>query len=1223
MSIHFLDNKKRSYTTLVVTFVVLISFFSARSSYSQNVVSDEVERAALLALYNSTNGAAWNLSKDNKWTLTKIAAYPNPDSTLYGLEVENGDVVAMTLNSTGLNGNLPLELNNLTELTILSLRGNSLSGTLPYLGNLTKLTLLDFYLNDFSGTFPQWLANLVNLRTLTLTSNPNNPAKFNGVLPSQISNLIQLTNLDLSYNDLSANEAIPASFSALDNLTTLQLINVGLLPASVSTGLSGLAKLNTLYLSINQSFVESDGTLPNVLYDLPALRNLFLTSINFSKLPGQFDELNQLNYLSLSNNNYADTTKLKSVLDGLKSLSMLQTLVLIDCNIIALPYNIRDLSTLTGLYLGSNNQLDPVKCEFLSEMPRLESLYLYGCNLTSLPSTLINLTTLKRLDVQLNKLYPIPELIKDIPNLEYLNLQNNKIGTLPAWFGSGNMDSLTDLRLGYNNITLPLPDNFKELTNLKTLFLSNNSLEGSLPSFFSDLTNILYLDISFNKLTSPFPDLSNWNSLTTLYAQYNNFTDSLPSYLSTKPLSTASLSYNSFNAFTPFTNHSNLYLSLNHNKLTFADITQQTSFIQSFIYNSQDSVDVTKLVKLAPGDTLKLTAEVDRNTTPASHYQWFKKVNNTITAITASPSAEGHTLIIPNVVAADSGYYFYRITNPSFTGLTLNSRFQRLKMLPCDSITNQLSFDAQKYVCAFLYKPAVQRCTPVEYLWDFGDGSTSTEKEPLHAFQTSGTYSVTLKVGFRCGTCDIKYDSIKQDVYFDNSDPDIFRDTVINVSTDLRTKILSTSASTFSDAWPLQHTNESLNTTNAFLNGSFGVWRNDASYLYKVDRSQSADVKLNEDGAFAMETFNWSQAELAAIPNWIKSTTITEYSPYSYELENKSVLGIYSAALYDYGGHLPSANGNNMRNNEMAFTSFEYLDGNATGNWVFGNTPLPAYHLFNVKIGMKNTAIVEASLDQLKNVQKVDVTSRFLYGLFRRNYNFLKDVEIVCRQQHPVHPEWSVIVLRKSPFDGVWMGRLKAYNVVNPLTPPLLDHTYAHSGKSSIKSSTGNEPVFKQDLIQLDSGKTYLISAWVSINNQQVVKPTLGEDLGIHLAFRNDDNVLVGTNTFKPVGNIIEGWQQVKGVFTCPGNNLKLEIQFKAGETGQAWYDDLRLHPEKGNMKSYVYDIKDYRLKAILDEDNFASFFYYDVEGNLYLTKKETEAGIKTLSENINYIIER
>ena len=35
----------------------------------------------------------------------------------------------------------------------------------------------------------------------------------------------------------------------------------------------------------------------------------------------------------------------------------------------------------------------------------------------------------------------------------------------------------------------------------------------------------------------------------------------------------------------------------------------------------------------------------------------------------------------------------------------------------------------------------INRC-----VWDFGDGSTSTEKNPIHTYSEDGTYLVTLKV---------------------------------------------------------------------------------------------------------------------------------------------------------------------------------------------------------------------------------------------------------------------------------------------------------------------------------------------------------------------------------------------------------------------------------------------------------------------------------------------
>jgi len=129
--------------------------------------------------------------------------------------------------------------------------------------------------------------------------------------------------------------------------------------------------------------------------------------------------------------------------------------------------------------------------------------------------------------------------------------------------------------------------------------------------------------------------------------------------------------------------------------------------------------------------------------------------------------------------------------------------------------------------------------------------------------------------------------------------------------------------------------------------------------------------------------------------------------------------------------------------------------------------------------------------------------------------------------------------------------------------------------------------------------------------------------LGVDVILKNKAGTTVSITSMVPEGKVIEGWQQVRGKFECPDKDLTLTVKFKPGSSGTAWYDDVRLHPAKGNMKSYVYSISDFRLRAILDEDNFASIFYYDKEGNLYLTKKETEEGIKTISENRSYQIER
>ncbi|MPT34482.1 MAG: hypothetical protein E2604_05195 [Flavobacterium sp.] len=50
-------------------------------------------------------------------------------------------------------------------------------------------------------------------------------------------------------------------------------------------------------------------------------------------------------------------------------------------------------------------------------------------------------------------------------------------------------------------------------------------------------------------------------------------------------------------------------------------------------------------------------------------------------------------------------------------------------------------------------------------------------------------------------------------------------------------------------------------------------------------------------------------------------------------------------------------------------------------------------------------------------------------------------------------------------------------------------------------------------------------------------------------------------------------------------------------------------------MKSFVYDEQTQRLMAELDENNYATFYEYDLEGGLIRVKKETEKGVFTIQE--------
>ncbi len=51
---------------------------------------------------------------------------------------------------------------------------------------------------------------------------------------------------------------------------------------------------------------------------------------------------------------------------------------------------------------------------------------------------------------------------------------------------------------------------------------------------------------------------------------------------------------------------------------------------------------------------------------------------------------------------------------------------------------------------------------PPVFVWDFGDGNSSTDKNPSHSYSSSGEYNVTLQVGYNNTTCSDNYEkSIK------------------------------------------------------------------------------------------------------------------------------------------------------------------------------------------------------------------------------------------------------------------------------------------------------------------------------------------------------------------------------------------------------------------------------------------------------------------------------
>ena len=424
----------------------------------------EHDRSELLKLYRRTTGFKW---KDS-WNLSQ------PVSIWYGvtLTADGCSVKKLDLSGNGLSGGV-YNL-NLPKLEKLDLSDNELSRAIP---NFDLPKLKYFYLNNnqLSGSIPNF--DLPELRKLNLSNNQLNKAipNFNhlpklrdlNLSNNQLGDFIpnfdfpNLSRLNLSNNELSG--SVPNFY--FQYLYDLNLANNNLEGAIPNFNFQFLYNLN---LSRNQL----SGDIPN--FDFEYLDTLNLASNQLEGAIPNFDNMLELKVLNLSGNLLNDT-------------------------ISPIP-DFDNLPKLKELYLGHNTLLSGNVPNF-NHLLFLKKLYLNGNRLSGEVPDFGHLTSLEELYLNNNRLLSgsIPNF--DLPNLQVLNLDLNKLsGSIPNF----NLPKLEQLSLGVNKLSGSIPNFY--LPNLKYLYLDNNKLEGSVPNFNSPKLDSLYLD--FNKLSGPIPNFN-------------------------------------------------------------------------------------------------------------------------------------------------------------------------------------------------------------------------------------------------------------------------------------------------------------------------------------------------------------------------------------------------------------------------------------------------------------------------------------------------------------------------------------------------------------------------------------------------------------------------------------------------------------------------------------------------------------------------------------------
>lgn len=205
------------------------------------------------------------------------------------------------------------ELENVNFYELKELRFNTrVSGTYldnnildKILSDATQLEVLE--IDNFSmESFPE--IRMPNHRLKKLMLEKNNLR----VLPSSLSNLVALENFS-SGNPL---ESLPESFSQLKNLKEVGLhyTEFSEFPKSIF----GLHKLTVLYISGNYKTSNKIKEIPDLLEQLPNLKEFGVTNASLSTVPKSFSALKKIEKVNFSYNQFTDFPEVLSVSPNLQ-----------------------------------------------------------------------------------------------------------------------------------------------------------------------------------------------------------------------------------------------------------------------------------------------------------------------------------------------------------------------------------------------------------------------------------------------------------------------------------------------------------------------------------------------------------------------------------------------------------------------------------------------------------------------------------------------------------------------------------------------------------------------------------------------------------------------------------------------------------------------------------------------------------------------------------------
>lgn len=226
------------------------------------------------------------------------------------------------------------------------------------------------------------------------------------------------------------------------------------------------------------------------------VKELLLENGRLSGLPPELIKFDKLKVLSLFNN------RLTELPDFFKNFTSLNFLNLSNNRFINLPEQLTFCKNLKTLILKGNRINNLIGLNELSQT--LEKIDLSSNKLDTLRIDFSNFTNLKDIDLSDNQIQKFPKSLLN-ERIKKLKLSSNKFSKLPNEIRK--MNKIIYLDLSFNEIT-ELPEEICELTELRTLDLTGNKLV-SLPKDFAKLCKLQTLNLNGNPIGDVPIEISN------------------------------------------------------------------------------------------------------------------------------------------------------------------------------------------------------------------------------------------------------------------------------------------------------------------------------------------------------------------------------------------------------------------------------------------------------------------------------------------------------------------------------------------------------------------------------------------------------------------------------------------------------------------------------------------------------------------------------------------